>query len=253
MPSLRRRVQGSSAQLVGFSWAKALARAWSVPFVGVNHLEGHLLSPQLEEPELVFPYLGLVVSGGHTALYHVEALGQYQTLGQTVDDAVGEAFDKVARMMSLGYPGGPVVDRMAAVGFERASVAPARVRGAPLSWSFAGLKTSVRQALAKADDAPEDVCASFQEAAVDSLMSRVRLAIRETGVRRLALAGGVAANDGLRREAMALRAEGVDVFLPPKTRCTDNGSMIAYAGRCHLLAGRRDALDMTVRAQWPVA
>jgi len=242
------------AVLVGFSWAKALARAWDVPFIGVNHLEGHLLSPRLDEPDLVFPYLGLVVSGGHTALYLVEGLGRYQTLGQTVDDAVGEAFDKVARMMDLGYPGGPVVDRMAALGDATALTLPRpRVRGEPMAWSFAGLKTAVRQALAREVLDPKDVCAAFQEAAVDSLMSRVRLAMKQTGVRRLALAGGVAANEGLRSAALALKADGVEVFVPPKTRCTDNGSMIAYAGRCHLMAGRRDRLDMTVRAQWPVA
>jgi N6-L-threonylcarbamoyladenine synthase len=239
------------AVLVGFCFSKALSAGWSVPFVGVNHLEGHLLSPLLEKPAPDFPFLSLVVSGGHTTLYLARGLGDYKILGQTVDDAAGEAFDKVARMMGAGYPGGPVIDSLAEsyTGTEIRFPRP-RVRTDALDMSFSGLKTAVRQYLQKTDGWDERAVASgFQSAVVDVLMDRIGAAVQQTGVRRVAIGGGVAANEGLRS---ALRESGYEVFLPPRKHCTDNAAMIANAGRLHLLHGYQDPLDMTVRAQWPI-
>lgn len=238
------------AVLVGLSYAKALAAAWDVPFVGVNHLEGHMLCPLLEGPAPTWPFLALVVSGGHTTLYAARALGEYEVLGETRDDAAGEAYDKVARMLGLGYPGGPVVDRLAARGDPTAVDFPRPLPG-ELDFSFSGLKTSVRTHVrgpAPASDA--DLCASFQAAVVDCLLDRVTAAAERTGIRRVALAGGVAANSELRRRAQALDLE---VFLPPRSRCTDNAAMIANAGRLRLLAGQRDDLDLRARPSWAVA
>jgi len=238
------------AVLVGLSFAKGLAAAWDVPFVGVNHLEGHLLSPLLEDPAPTFPFLALVVSGGHTTIYEAKALGDYRVLGETRDDAAGEAYDKVARMLGLGYPGGPVVDRLAQTGDPSRVTLPRPLPG-ELDFSFAGLKTAVRQHLLRPDRGTDaDVCAAFQAAVVDCLLDRIRRASVATGIRRVALAGGVAANSALRARAQTI---GLEVFLPPRSRCTDNGAMIANAGRLALLAGRRDSLDFIARPSWAVA
>jgi N6-L-threonylcarbamoyladenine synthase len=237
------------AVLVGFSTAKALAAGWGVPFIAVNHLEGHLLAPLLDDPAPEFPFLSLVVSGGHTAIYAARALGDYSILGETVDDAAGEAFDKVARMLDLGYPGGPVVDRLARQG-DPTAVAFPRPLPNDMDFSFSGLKTSVRTHLLSAAPASDvDVCASFQAAVVDCLCRRVQKAAKRTGWSRIALAGGVAANSGLRIRITEL---GLDAYVPPKARCTDNGSMIASAGRMHLLAGRTTSLDTGVKPAWQV-
>jgi len=235
------------ALLVGLTFGKAAASAWGVPFVGVNHLEGHLLSPMLEQPPPTFPFLCLVVSGGHTTLYLAKKLGEYQVLGQTVDDAAGEAYDKVARMLGLGYPGGPIVDQLAAQGDPRAVPFP-RPHPGGLDWSFSGLKTAVRTHVARPDRASDaDVCASFQAAVVDSLLDRVKKAARLHGIRSAAIAGGVAANRELRERFAALD---LHTTVPPRARCTDNGAMIANAGRLHLLAGSRHDLDLGARPVW---
>lgn len=237
------------AVLVGLCAAKGLAAAWGVPFLSVNHLEGHLLSPLLEDPPPRWPFLALVVSGGHTALYRCAALGEYETLGATVDDAAGESYDKVARMLGLGYPGGPVVDRLAKEGDPEAVAFP-RPNPGGLNFSFSGLKTAVRTHLARPDRASDaDVCASFQAAVLDCLLERALRAARNTGIRSLALAGGVAANSALRERVAALSLE---VTVPPRSRCTDNGAMIAHAGRLHLLAGARDELGAPARPGWQV-
>lgn len=237
------------AVLVGLCFAKAAAAGWGVPFIPVNHLEGHLLSALLEDPAPEFPFLALVASGGHTTLYLAEGVGRYRTLAETVDDAVGEAFDKVARMMGLGYPGGPVVDALAAKGDPKAVPLP-RPRVGDLDMSFAGLKTAVRTALEKRPDTrPEDMAASFQAAVCDVLVDRAKRGARLTGVERLAIGGGVAANAGLRA---ALSASGLQVFLPPRSRCTDNAAMIANVGRLRLLAGHVGTLEATARPRWPV-
>lgn len=235
------------AVLVGLCFGKALAAGWGVPFVGVNHLEGHLLSPLLEDPAPRFPFLALVVSGGHTTLYLAAALGDYRVLGRTVDDAAGEAYDKVARLLNLGYPGGPPVDRLAAQGDPTAVSFPRPSPGG-LDFSFSGLKTAVRTHVGRPDRASDaDVAASFQAAVVDCVCQRVRAAAEQTGVTQIAVSGGVAANSLLRARLAALPLE---VFLPPRARCTDNGAMIAHAGRLRLLAGGRDPLSLTARASW---
>ncbi|MCB9665939.1 MAG: tRNA (adenosine(37)-N6)-threonylcarbamoyltransferase complex transferase subunit TsaD [Alphaproteobacteria bacterium] len=237
------------AVLVGLCQAKALAAGWDVPFLGVNHLEGHLLSARLGDDPPDFPFLALVVSGGHTTLYRADGVGDYTVLGQTVDDAAGEAFDKVARMLGLGYPGGPRVDALAARGDPQAVVLPRPLPG-DLDFSFSGLKTAVRTHLLSADRrSPEDVCAGFQAAVVDCLVTRVTQAAERTGIPRVALGGGVAANRGLRE---GLRATGLLVHLPSLRLCTDNAAMIAHAGLLRLRAGQRDGLDRTARPRWPV-
>ncbi len=248
------------AVLVGLCFGKAAAAGWGVPFIGVNHLEGHLLSPLLEDPAPRYPFLALVVSGGHTTLYLARGLADYEVLGQTVDDAAGEVFDKVARMMGLGYPGGPLIDRMAsqgaadAISFPRTEITAGtttrgsqRIRTA-LDMSFSGLKTAVRTHLERTEGwSGPDVAASFQEAVVDVLCARVMAASQETGIRQVALAGGVAANSRLRAAMSALPLE---VFMPPRSRCTDNGAMIANVGRLRLLAGQSDSLGLTARSSW---
>ncbi len=251
------------AVLVGLSHGRALAAAWNVPFVAVNHLEAHLLAPLLDDPAPEFPFLSLVVSGGHTTLYVARGLGQYEVLSQTIDDAAGEAYDKVARMLGLGYPGGPPIDRLAgegnpeAVAFPRPRVSELRnskrrgqiIHRTALDMSFSGLKTAVRNHLQQPDRAATaDVAASFQAALVDVLLHRIQKAVEHTGIRRVAIGGGVAANSELRSRLSAL--PNVTAYIPPRARCTDNGSMIAHCGRMRLLAGQRDSLAVTARSGW---
>jgi N6-L-threonylcarbamoyladenine synthase len=245
------------AVLVGLCFAKALAQAWDVPFAAVNHLEGHVLAPLLREnradadPKPDWPFLALIVSGGHTSIHRCEGLGRYTLLGDTLDDAAGEAFDKIARLLGLGWPGGPLVDRLAESGdptrvdFPR----PMPGGGSELHFSFSGLKTAVRTHVTGPDRASDaDVCASFQAAVVDCLLDRVRRAMHQTGIRTVAIGGGVAANSELRRRAAELHD--ARVFLPPRARCTDNAAMIAFAGRVYLEEGRRDPLSTGARPGW---
>jgi len=237
------------AVLVGLSYAKALAFGWGVPFIGINHLEGHLLSPRLDRPDLPWPFLALVVSGGHTSLYFAESVGTYQTLAETIDDAAGEAFDKVARMLGLGYPGGPAVDALAKQG-DPASIPLPRPRAPGLNMSFSGLKTAVRNAIERNPHMrAEDMAASFQHTVSDILADRVQRAANQTGCRTLAVSGGVAANSGLRTRLSELD---LDVHIPPIRFCTDNGAMIAHAGRLRLLNGDHSKLDTGARAVWPL-
>jgi N6-L-threonylcarbamoyladenine synthase len=203
----------------------------------------------LEDPAPRFPFLSLVVSGGHTALYVCRGLGRHELWSQTLDDAAGEAFDKVARLLGLGFPGGPAVDRLAALGDPTKVPLPRPLAGRK-DWSFAGLKTAVRTRwLADPRPEPADLCAAFQGAVVDLLLDRVRQALRETGIDQVVFSGGVAANAELRRRAVA-ELEGARVFLPPRARCTDNGAMIANVGRLTLLAGPRDDLWVPARPAW---
>ena len=239
--------------LVGLSTAKAIAYARSRPFVGVNHLEGHLLSVQIEDA-VAFPYVALLVSGGHTSLYYAEDVGHYRLLGATRDDAAGEAFDKVAKTMGLGYPGGRVIDELAqrgdpnAIRFSRARLKPWRngkPSGTRFDFSFSGLKTAVWQYVREhsidGETAAADVAASFQEAAVDMLLDTTFAALSSVACTRLVIAGGVAANSRLRARARAIGATlGVDVAVPPMRYCTDNAAMIALAGRYRLLRGESD-------------
>jgi N6-L-threonylcarbamoyladenine synthase len=218
--------------LVGLSGAKGLSMAWGVPLVGVNHLEGHLFAALLERPELRWPLVVLLVSGGHTLLVRMDGPGRYRVLGQTLDDAAGEAYDKVARYLGLGYPGGPALDRAAAAGDPDAFAFPRALLADGFDFSFSGLKTSVVRTVERHPEAStEDVAASFQRAVVDVLVTKARRAVVAVGATGLCLAGGVAANSLLRRAAAeACAADGVDAYLPSLAMCTDNAAMVAAAG-----------------------
>jgi N6-L-threonylcarbamoyladenine synthase len=217
--------------LVGVSAAKALSLVWGLPFIGVNHLEGHLYASFLEEPSLEPPLAVLLVSGAHTMLVAMEGPGRYRLLGSTIDDAAGEAYDKVARFLGLGYPGGPVIDRLAMEGDPHAIPFPRSMRDEGYDFSFSGLKTSVITYVRKHPDVPAaDVAASFQEAVVDVLVTKARRAAREIGAHGICLGGGVAANSALRERTLdACIADGLRAFLPSRAMCTDNAAMIGAA------------------------
>lgn len=231
--------------LVGVSTAKALALVWDVPFVAVNHLEAHLYAALLEDPTLELPLVVLLVSGGHTMLVAMEHHGRYRLLGSTLDDAAGEAFDKVARYLGLGYPGGPAIDRIAMQGDPRAIPFPRAMRDDGLDFSFSGLKTAVINHVRKNPDvATEDVAASFQEAVVDVLVHKARKAARQIGARGLALGGGVAANSLLRERFLsACVDDGIHGFLPSREMCTDNAAMVASAAWYRLGSDGPSGLD----------
>ncbi len=218
--------------LVGVSAAKALALVWDVPFVGVNHLEAHLYASLLERPDLELPAVVVLVSGGHTMLVVMEAHGTYRRLGGTVDDAAGEAFDKVARYLGLGYPGGPLIDRLAVDGDPEAVRFPRAMLDEGFDFSFSGLKTSVVNHVRKHPDvAAADIAASFQEAVVDVLVTKALRAAEAVGARTLCLAGGVAANSRLRTRTLeACEAAGLSGVVPGRAMCTDNAAMVAAAG-----------------------
>ena len=222
--------------LVGVSAAKALALTWNKPFVGVNHLEGHLFAALLDHRDIEWPVVVLLVSGGHTLLVSMEGAGRYRLLGQTLDDAAGEAFDKVARFLELGYPGGPAVERAAETGDPAAFAFPRAMAGDGLDVSFSGLKTAVVHAVRKHPAASDgDVAASFQEAVVEVLVAKTRRAAQGCGARGVCLAGGVAANGRLRSSLTAACDEaGLPVYLPSRAMCTDNAAMIAAAGKWQL-------------------
>ena len=243
--------------LVGLSSAKAIAFARQIPFVGVNHLEGHLLSPRLNE-DTPFPYVALLVSGGHTSLYYAEGLGRYRLLGATRDDAAGEAYDKVAKIMGRGYPGGRVLDELAKSG-DRTAIRFPRARlkrqphGTAFDFSFSGLKTAVwlylREHPLAGDGDAANVAASFQEAVVDMLLDTTFAAVRSVNCTRLVIAGGVSANSRLRQRAHDAGAEfGVAVSIPPLRFCTDNAAMIALAGGYRLVRGESDVLSLNANA-----
>lgn len=218
--------------LVGVSAAKALALVWNVPFVAVNHLEAHLYAAFLEEPNLPMPLVIVLVSGGHTMLVCMEDHGRYRLLGQTVDDAAGEAFDKVARFLGLGYPGGPVIDRLAMKGDPNAIAFPRPMLNDGLDFSFSGLKTAVVNFARKNPHVDAaDVAASFQQAVVDVLTTKALRAAEAVGAKGLCLAGGVAANSQLRMRTLDVCEEsGLQAFIPSRSMCTDNAAMIAAAG-----------------------
>jgi len=231
--------------LVGISAAKALALVWGVPFVGVNHLEAHLYAAFLDEPNLELPLVVLLVSGGHTMLVEMQGHGRYRLLGQTIDDAAGEAFDKVARFLGLGYPGGPAIDAEALQGDPTAIAFPRAMLDEGYDFSFSGLKTAVVNHVRKHPDvSTADVAASFQQAVVDVLVAKARRAARDVGAKGLCVGGGVAANTLLRERLLDACAEdGIPGFLPSRSMCTDNAAMIAAAGWWRLKSDGPTPLD----------
>jgi N6-L-threonylcarbamoyladenine synthase len=233
------------ALLVGVSAAKTLALVWDVPFVAVNHLEAHLYAALLEEPGLDLPVVVLLVSGGHTLLVLMEGHGRYRILGSTIDDAAGEAFDKVARYLGLGYPGGPAIDRIAMEGDPQAIAFPRAILDEGYDFSFSGLKTAVVNHVRKHPSVDTaDVAASFQEAVVDVLVTKARRAVQEHGAKGLCLAGGVAANSQLRERVLdACMADGLQSFLPSRSMCTDNAAMVAAAAWYRLQSDGPSPLD----------
>ena len=245
--------------IVGVMMAKAIAAVHGLPFLAVNHLEGHALSARLSG-DLDFPYLLLLVSGGHCQLLVVEGVGRYRRLGTTMDDALGEVFDKVARMLGLGYPGGPAIEAAALSGDPSQFALPRPMKGRPgCHFSFSGLKTAVKHAWAgiaeaqRTEQAAADLAASFQAAAGDVLVDRTANALDMYRCRTLVAAGGVAANVYLRRRLADLaRARGVRLVVPPQRLCTDNGAMIAWAGIERLRLGLTDDLDFAPRPRWPL-
>ncbi len=249
------------ALLVGASCAQALAFAWGIPAIGVHHMEGHLLAPMLEEQPPAFPFVALLVSGGHTQLVRVDGIGRYQLLGESLDDAAGEAFDKTAKLMGLNYPGGPEIARLAESGTAGRFTFPRPMTDRPgLDFSFSGLKTftlNTWQQCRDADDASEqtraDIARAFQDAVVDTLTIKCKRALKQTGLSSLVIAGGVSANQALRRslESMLGGLKGRVFYARPRF-CTDNGAMIAYAGCQRLLAGQHDGPAIQVQARWPM-
>ena len=250
------------ALMVGGSMATALGYALDIPVLGVHHMEGHLLAPMLEDRPPNFPFVALLVSGGHTQLVSVLGIGQYELMGESVDDAAGEAFDKTAKLLDLDYPGGPVLAEMADRGqIDRFSFPRPMTDRPGLDFSFSGLKTFTRNLIEKnrGDDVlPDDqtildICAGFQEAVVDTLVIKCTRAVRQVKMKTLVIAGGVSANSRLRHKLeVALEKEGVEVFYARHEFCTDNGAMIAYAGCQRLLAGQRNPLLISATPRWPL-
>jgi len=249
----------AGALLVGSSVGRSLAWTWQIPAVAVHHMEGHLLSPLLEQPQPEFPFLALLVSGGHTLLADVRQIGQYTILGETVDDAVGEAFDKTAKLLELGYPGGPAISKAAVTGEAGRFTLPRPMTDRPgLDFSFSGLKTAVATLAESQGDSLDtqtvaDIAHAFQEAAIDTLRIKCERALKQTGYRQLVVAGGVSANRRLRERLETLAAQHkCQVFFPRLEFSTDNGAMIAYAGAMRLLAGEQENASFTVYPRWGI-
>lgn len=247
------------ALMVGASTGRAMAMAWGVPAIGVHHMEGHLLAPMLEESPPVFPFVALLVSGGHTQLVKVTAIGQYELLGESLDDAAGEAFDKAAKMMGLDYPGGPLVAKLAEQGDRTRFRFPRPMTDRPgLDFSFSGLKTFTLNTVndhkvdgVLADQTRADIAAAFEDAVVETLTIKCKRALQQTGLKQLIIAGGVSANQRLRDrlESMVAKEHAALFYARPKF-CTDNGAMIAYAGCQRLLAGQSSDLVIEAKPRW---
>jgi N6-L-threonylcarbamoyladenine synthase len=246
------------ALLVGASIAKSLAFAWQIPAIGVHHMEGHLLAPMLGKERPDYPFLALLVSGGHTQLMHCQGLGQYELLGESLDDAAGEAFDKVAKMLGLAYPGGPAIEALARLGQADRFRFPRPMTDRPgLDFSFSGLKTftmnTLKNIAAPSDQDKADIALAFQTAVCDTIRIKCRRAAEQTGLNQMVIAGGVSANQALRQTLQLMTREtGCQVFYPALKLCTDNGAMIAYAGLQHLLKGYGESLEIVVRPRWPM-
>jgi len=250
------------ALMVGASTAHGMAKALNIPVLGVHHMEGHLLAPMLEDDAPEFPFVALLVSGGHTQLVEVQGLGHYQLLGESVDDAAGEAFDKAAKMLGLAYPGGPLVAKLAEQGDPKRFRFPRPMTDRPgLDFSFSGLKTHTLTAIRQLEAAGEldeqakaDVARAFEEAVVDTLVIKCRRALDQTGLKRIVMAGGVSANTRLReRLALETQKRQAHAYYPRGRFCTDNGAMIAYVGAQRLAAGERDDNGvMQATPRWPL-
>ena len=248
------------ALLVGSTVARSLAYAWNVPAIGVHHMEGHLLAPMLEENPPHFPFVALLVSGGHTQLVRVDGVGRYELLGESIDDAAGEAFDKTAKLLGLDYPGGAALARLALKGTPNRFAFPRPMTDRPgLDFSFSGLKTfaanTLHQVMKEEGELTEqskaDIAYAFQEAVVDTLAIKCKRALKQTGLKRLVIAGGVSANKQLRQTLAELMQQfGGEVFYPQPQFCTDNGAMIAYAGFLRLKQGQQQDLAIEVRPRW---
>lgn len=246
------------ALLVGATIGRSLAFAWRVPAIAIHHMEGHLLAPMLEENRPEFPFVALLVSGGHTQLINVMAIGQYQLLGESIDDAAGEVFDKTAKLLGLDYPGGPALSLMAQRGQVGRFVFPRPMTDRPgLDFSFSGLKTFAANTIRNNNmdqQTASDIARAFEDAVVDTLVIKCKRALEQTGIKRLVMAGGVSANRTLRAKmAESITKIGGQVFYARPEFCTDNGAMIALAGMIRLKNGVSDSLDITVKARWPLA
>ncbi|MCH7370301.1 MULTISPECIES: tRNA (adenosine(37)-N6)-threonylcarbamoyltransferase complex transferase subunit TsaD [Aeromonas] len=245
------------AILVGATIGRSLAMAWNKPAIAVHHMEGHLLAPMLEEKAPEFPFVALLVSGGHSMLVRVDGIGSYQLLGESIDDAAGEAFDKTAKLMGLDYPGGPLLSRLAEKGTTGRFVFPRPMTDRPgLDMSFSGLKTFAANTIAANDNDEQtraDIARAFEDAVVDTLAIKCRRALKETGLQRLVVAGGVSANRHLRTQlAELMESLKGEVFYPRTEYCTDNGAMIAYAGMQRLKAGVFEPLVIKAVPRWPL-
>jgi N6-L-threonylcarbamoyladenine synthase len=244
------------ALLVGASTARSLAWAWQIPAIAVHHMEGHLLAPMLEENPPAFPFVALLISGGHTLLVKVTGIGEYALLGESLDDAAGEAFDKTAKMLGLNYPGGPQLAKLAEQG-KPVYKFPRPMTDRPgLDFSFSGLKTFTMNALSATDQSPQakaDIAAAFQQAVAETLSIKCRRALQQTGIKRLVVAGGVSANTEIRKQLTGMTdKENAQIYFPRPEFCTDNGAMIAYAGCQRLLAGQTQALEIFAKPRWPI-
>ena len=245
------------ALLVGSSVGRSLAYAWGVPAVGVHHMEGHLLAPMLEDNAPEFPFIALLVSGGHSMLVKVEGIGSYEVLGESIDDAAGEAFDKTAKLLGLDYPGGPLLAKLAEKGEPGHYKFPRPMTDRPgLDFSFSGLKTFAANTIRAADDNEQtkaNIAYAFQEAVIDTLIIKCKRALKQTGMKRLVIAGGVSANTMLRTQMKTLMDDlRGEVFYPNLAYCTDNGAMIAYAGMQRLKAGEVLGLSSQAKTRWPL-
>lgn len=246
------------ALLVGATVGRSLAWTWQVPAIGVHHMEGHLLASMLEAPAPTFPFLALLVSGGHTQLVHVHDLGKYTILGESTDDAAGEAFDKTAKLLGLGYPGGPALARLAEHGNPNRFRFPRPMTQRPgLDFSFSGLKThalTTWQTHTPDEQTRADIARAFEDAVIDTLVIKCRRALQQTGLNQLVIAGGVGANQRLRTSLTNFaKDKGITVYYPRPIFCTDNGAMIAYAGYLRLAVGQYDPLGFSVRPRWPMS